>query len=110
MRELKEINNDIQAIDGKMDVLRAQRNVLADERRERMFADFCEKYGVKRGDIVHTERYGDMMVCGIDTRWDDWIQVRKIKKNGEPYNMVSTQSQSVFAGCKVIRHKEEADK
>ena len=107
MRELKEINKDIDAIDGKMAVLRAQRNVLTDERRERMFADFCEKYGVKRGDIVHTERYGDMMVCGIDTRWGDWIQVRKIKKNGEPYSVVNTQSQSVFDGCKVIRHMED---
>ena len=107
MRELKEINKDIDAIDGKMAVLRAQRNVLTDERRERMFADFCEKYGVKRGDIVHTERYGDMMVCGIDTRCGDWIQVRKIKKNGEPYSVVNTQSQSVFDGCKVIRHMED---
>ena len=107
MRELKEINKDIEAIDGKMAVLRAQRNVLTDERRERMFADFCEKYGVKRGDIVHTERYGDMMVCGIDTRWGDWIQVRKIKKNGEPYSVVNTQSQSVFEGCKVIGHIED---
>ena len=107
MRELSEINKDIEAIDGKMAVLRAQRNVLTDERRERMFADFCEKYGVKRGDIVHTERYGDMMVCGIDTRWGDWIQVRKIKKNGEPYSVVNTQSQSVFDGCKVIRHIED---
>ena len=107
MRELKDINKDIEAIDGKMAVLRAQRNVLTDERRERMFADFCEKYGVKRGDIVHTERYGDMMVCGIDTRWGDWIQVRKIKKNGEPYSVVNTQSQSVFDGCKVIRHIED---
>ena len=107
MRELREINKDIEAIDGKMAVLRAQRNVLTDERRERMFADFCEKYGVKRGDIVHTERYGDMMVCGIDTRWGDWIQVRKIKKNGEPYSVVNTQSQSVFDGCKVIRHIDD---
>lgn len=107
MRELSEINKDIEAIDGKMAVLRAQRNVLTDERRERMFADFCEKYGVKRGDIVHTERYGDMMVCGIDTRWGDWIQVRKIKKNGEPYSVVNTQSQSVFDGCKVIGHIED---
>ena len=107
MRELKDINKDIEAIDGKMAVLRAQRNVLTDERRERMFADFCEKYGVKRGDIVHTERYGDMMVCGIDTRWGDWIQVRKIKKNGEPYSVVNTQSQSVFDGCNVIRHIDD---
>lgn len=107
MRELKDINKDIEAIDGKMAVLRAQRNVLTDERRERMFADFCEKYGVKRGDIVHTERYGDMMVCGIDTRWGDWIQVRKIKKNGEPYSVVNTQSQSVFDGCKVIKHIDD---
>ena len=107
MRELKDINKDIEAIDGKMAVLIAQRNVLTDERRERMFADFCHKYGLKKGDVVHTNRYGDMMVCGIDARWGDWIQIRKIKKNGEPYSVFNTQSQSVFEGCKVIGHIED---
>lgn len=104
MRTLSEINNDIEAIDGKMAVLKAQRNVLTDERRERIFADFCEKYGVKKGDVVRTKRYGDMIVCGIDPRWGNWIQVRKIKNNGEPYVNTSTQPQTTFEGCEVLRH------
>lgn len=107
MRELLEINKDIEEIDGKIKALRAKREILSDERRERMFADFCEKYGVKKGDVVHTDCYGDMMVCGIDARWDKWIQIRKIKKNGEPYSVFSTQSQRVFEGCKVIGHIDE---
>ena len=107
MRELSEINKDIEEIDGKIKALRAQREILSDERRERMFADFCHKYGVKKGDVVHTNRYGDMMVCGIDARWGDWIQIRKIKKNGEPYSVSNGQSQRVFEGCKVIGHIED---
>ena len=109
MRQLSEIKKDIEVIDGKIAALRAQRNLLADEGRERMFADFCEKYGVKKGDVVHTERYGDMMVCGIDTRWGDWIQIRKIKKDGQPYCVTNTQSQSTFEGCKVIGHIDIED-
>ena len=107
MRQLSEINKDIEVIDEKIAELKEQREVLTNERRERTFADFCEKYGVKKGDIVHTDKYGDMMVCGIDTRWRDWILIRKIKKNGEPYSVTSTQSQSVFEGCKVIGHIKE---
>ena len=48
-----------------------------------------------------------MMVYGIDARWGDWIQIRKIKKNGEPYSVFNTQSQRVFEGCKVIGHIED---
>ena len=107
MRQLSEIKKDIEEIDGKIKALMAQRNILSNERRKRVFADFCEKYGVKKGDVVHTDRYGDMMVCGIDSGWDDWIQIRKIKKNGEPYNVFNIKSQIVFKGCKVIGHIEE---
>ena len=107
MRQLSEINKDIDEIDGKIKALNAQRGKLSDERRERMFADFCNKHGVKKGDVVHTDRYGDMMVCGIDARWGNWILVRKIKKNGDPYSVFNTQSQSVFEGCKVIGHIDD---
>ena len=87
-----------------------QRKILSNERRERKFADFCYKYGVKKGDVVHTDYYGDMMVCGMDTRWDSWIQVRKIKKNGEPYSVFNTKSENVFEGCKVIGHIDNKTK
>lgn len=104
MRQLSEINKDIEEINGKIKALGAQREILSDELRERIFADFCHKYGVKKGDVVHTDRYGDMMVCGVDKRWDNWIQVRKIKKNGEPYSVINTQLPDIFEGCKVIGH------
>ena len=104
MRQLSEINKDIKEIDGQINALKAQRRKLDNERKEHIFADFCHKYGVKKGDVVHTDRYGDMMVCGIDDRWGDWIQVRKIKKNGEPYSVFNTQLPGVFEGCKVIGH------
>lgn len=109
MRQLSEINKDIEVIDGKIAALKAQRSLLNDERMERMFADFCEKYGVKKGDVVHTDHYGDMMVCGIDTRWSDCVQIRKIKKDGQPYCYTSTQSQSTFKDCKVIGHIDMED-
>ena len=109
MRELSEINKEIEEIEGKIKALRAQRHILSDERRERMFADFCHKHGLKKGDVVHTEHYGDMMVCGIDPRLGDWIQTRKIKKNGEPYGISNARSQRVFEGCKVIGHIGRTD-
>lgn len=104
MRQLSEIKKDIEEIDGKINELKDQRRILNNERKERLFADFCHKYGVKKGDVVHTDLYGDMMVCGIDDRWCDWIKVRKIKKNGEPYSVINTQLPDVFEGCKVIGH------
>ena len=107
MRQLSEINKDIEEINAKIRALSAQREILSNERRERIFADFCHKYGVKKGDVVHTDGYGDMMVCGIDARWSDWILIRKIKKNGEPYSVLNTQVKSVFEGCKVIGHIED---
>ena len=107
MRQLSEIKKDIEEINRQINTLKAQLRILNNERKEHIFADFCDKYGVKKGDVVHTDRYGDMMVCGVDKRWDNWIQVRKIKKNGEPYSVFNTQSQSVFDGCKVIGHIDD---
>lgn len=107
MRQLSEINKDIEEIDGKIKVLRAQREILRDELHEHMFADFCQKYGVKKGDVVHTDCCGDMMVCGIDARFGNWIQIRKIKKNGEPSRVFSAVLQRVFEGCKVVGHIED---
>lgn len=109
MRQLSEIKKDIEVIDGKIAALKAQRSLLADEGRERMFADFCEKYGVKKGDVVHTVIYGDMMVCGIDTRRDDFVQIRRIKKDGQPYCVANTTPQPAFKGCKVIGHIDMED-
>ena len=104
MRQLSEIKKDIEEINRQINTLKAQLRILNNERKEHIFADFCDKYGVKKGDVVHTDRYGDMMVCGVDKRWDNWIQVRKIKKNGEPYSVINTQLPDMFEGCKVIGH------
>ena len=108
MRKLEEIAKDIKEIDEKIYTLKEQRQTLVKESSERAFADFCEKYGVKKGDVVHTDRYGDVMIDGVDNTWYcAWIKVRKIKKNGEPYSVCNTLSPSRFEGCKVIGHKED---
>lgn len=109
MRQLSEINKDIKEIDGRIKALYAQREILNDERIGRLFADFCYTYGVKKGDVVHTNRYGDMMICGIDVRYKDWIRVRKIKKNGEPNKVYSAQLPITFEGCKVIGHIDDEE-
>lgn len=106
MRQLSEINKDIEEIDGKIKALRAQREILSDEHRERIFFDFCEKNGLKAGDIVETTRYGTYQVVCVDRNWGDWILCHKIKKNGEPYASTTTQSQGIFEGCKVIGHQD----
>ena len=107
MRQLSEIESDIREIDRRISELNTQRTALKAERDERRCADFCEKYGVRSGDIVRTTDYGDLMVCGIDSRYGSWISVRKIKKNGEPYSIANSQSEGCFEGCQVIGHIEE---
>ncbi len=107
MRKLEEIDKDIKGIDEKINTLNEQRRTLMDERREREFADFCYNYGVKKGDIVHIDdRYGDVIIEGMDKTWSGWIVVRKIKKNGEPYKSVEHEIESMFEDCKVIGHIE----
>lgn len=110
MRKLEEITKDIKEIDEKIIALKGQRRTLTNERSERVFADFCKKYGVKKGDVVHTNSCGDVMIDGAEktcSACSIWIEVRKIKKNGEPYRVCNILSQSAFEGCKVIGHKED---
>ena len=80
------------------------------ERSEREFANFCEKYDVKKGDVVHIDRCGDVIIEGMDKTWGGWIVVRKIKKNGEPYKSVEHEIASMFEGCKVIGHVDDKTK
>jgi len=108
MRKLEEIDKDIKGIDEKIYTLNEQRRTLMGERCEREFADFCYKYGVKKGDIVHiNDRYGDVIIEGMDKTWSGWIVVRKIKKNGEPYKSVEHEIESMFEDCKVIGHIDD---
>ena len=103
MRELSEINIDIEETKGKISFFQAQLSNLIEERGERKFATFCENRGLKKGDIVSTNHYGDAQIVGYDTRFD-WIICRKIKKNGEPYATTCTMSPSQFDGCRIIGH------
>jgi hypothetical protein len=106
MRTLQEIEQDIKAIEQKVQELKSQKSALDNEKCERLFHDFCEKYGVKKGDVVHTKGFGDCVICGINTRWLFFILVSKIKKNGEPYSFNTSLSPSCFEGCTVLRHIE----
>lgn len=106
MRNLEEITKEIKEIDEKIYTLKEQRQTLINEKHGREFADFCDKYSVKKGDVVHTDNYGDVIIDGMDGRWSGWITIRKIKKNGEPYKFAEHHLPSIFDGCKVIRHIE----
>lgn len=111
MRNLEEIDKNIKGIDEKINALNEQRRTLVNERSEREFADFCEKYDVKKGDVVHIDRCGDVIIEGMDKTWSGgWIVVRKIKKNGEPYKSVEHELASMFEGCKVIGHIDDKTK
>lgn len=106
MRKIEEIDKDIKGINEKISALKEQRQILMDERSEREFADFCEVFGVKKGDVVHIDQCGDVIIEGMDKTWSGWIVVRKIKKNGEPYKSVEHVLSSMFEGCKVIGNIE----
>lgn len=108
MRKIEEIDKDIKGIDEKINTLNEQRRTLVNERCEREFADFCYEYGVKKGDIVHIDdRYGNVIIEGMDKTWSGWVVIRKIKKNGEPYKFIEHEIVSRFDGCKVIGHIED---
>lgn len=109
MRRVEEIDNDIEFINKQMKILRAKREVLYNEKSERLFSEFCEKYSVKKGDIVElNDRHRtQVQVVGKSSTWFDWIVCRKLKKNGEPSLNTTTFSDLKFVGCKVIRHIDE---
>ena len=107
MRKLEEIDKEIKEIDEKIYTLKEQRRTLMNERNEREFADFCEKYGVKKGDVVHIGHNEDVIIDGVDSGWSGWIAIRKIKKNGEPFKSVEHQLPNFFDGCKVIGHIDD---
>lgn len=107
MRELEEINLDIEEIRGKIHELEEQYQSLIDERCERKFADFCYLYGVKKGDIVRTAKNRNVIINGMNKIWDGWIGVRKIRKNSEPSKIVEYLLPSEFEDCQVIGHVED---
>ena len=107
MRQLSEINSDIKAVDEQINLLKEQRSTLNKELSERVFADFCETYGIARGDVVNTRWNGDVMVCGVVSNFMNMILVRKLKKNGEPYSCTMSLLPSNFEGCTIIGHIDE---
>lgn len=105
MRQLQEIENDIQEIFNQIRALKEKQNVLTAERNERMFADFCEEHGIKSGDIVelNDRDHTQVQVVDMNYHYKGWVRCHKIKKNGEPYSNLTTQSTSKFDGCKIIK-------
>lgn len=105
MRALHEIQKDIFAVEEKMKELRAKKESLRNEKLDYFFAEFCEKYGVMKGDVVRTKNDGDCLIYDIERNFDIlWIRVHKIKKDGTPYLLTQSLSQSSFEGCTVLRH------
>ncbi len=109
MRKLEEICKDIEVINNQMNILKERKEVLYNEKCERLFADFCDKHGIKGGDIVelNNKEHTRVQVVGMSRQWSGWILCRKIKKNGEPYASTTTYTPSHFDGCKVVKTKED---
>ena len=109
MRQLREIENDIEEIFNQIRALNEKQKVLYKERNERMLADFCEEHGVKSGDIVelNDRNHTQVQIVDLDCHYSGWIRCHKIKKNGEPYSNLTTQSVSLFDGCKIVKSMGE---
>lgn len=109
MRQLQEIENDIEAIYQQIRDLNEKQKVLYQERNERMFADFCEEHGVKSGDIVelNTKAPRQVQIVDMNYHYSGWVRCHKIKKNGEPYSNLTIESVYLFDGCKVIKSMGE---
>lgn len=109
MRQLQEIENDIEEIFNQIRTLNEKQKVLTAERNERMFADFCEEHGVKSGDIVelNTKAPTQVQIVDMNYRYTGWVRCHKIKKNGEPYSNLVVESVLLFDGCKVIKSMGE---
>lgn len=106
MRNLEEINKDIKEIDEKIKALEEQLLTLEDERCERKFADFCELFGVKKGDIVRLKQNRNVIIDGMKKTWG-FIMVRKIRKNSEPSKRVELLVPNAFKDCQIIGHVED---
>lgn len=109
MRQLQEIENDIKEIFNQIRALNEKQKVLTAERNERMFADFCEEHGVKSGDIVelNDSNHTQVQIVDMNYHYTGWVRCHKIKKNGEPYSNLTTELVHLFDGCKVIKSMGE---
>lgn len=110
MRQLQEIDKDIAEINKQIFALNRKKKALTTERNERVFADFCEKYNIKSGDIVelNNQKHNQVQVVDIDSHYTGcWIRCNKVKKNGEPYKNPTIFLPKEFEGCKVIKTTEE---
>lgn len=99
MRTKEAIESDIQKCKEKL-------AKLENEFRERAFYDFCNKYGVKVGDIVELKIYGKVQVVNVEKLYTRFILCKKLKKDGEPSKNFVTYYEGDFLDSKVVGHKE----
>ena len=109
MRQLQEIENDIEAIIKQKRDLNEKQKLLIKEKNERMFADFCEEHGVKGGDIVelNNREHTQLQVVDMDYHYSGWVRCHKLKKNGEPYSNPMALPSWEFDGCKFVKSMGE---
>lgn len=108
MRELKDINADIDKMNGEKRVIDDKLHELYIERGKRVQYDFEQKHGLKRGDLVELKNgkrlYYDFVRPFGGTL--PWVYCRKPKKDGLPcFNTTSLTSES-FIDCKIVGHQE----
>jgi len=108
MRELKDINADIDKMNGEKRVIDDKLRELHIEREKRVQYDFEQKHGLKRGDLVQL-RDGKCLYYDFVELYGSslpWAYCRKPKKDGSPSRNKTSLGESYFIDCIVIGHQE----
>jgi len=104
MRELHEIQKDIEQARIDLDRANKRLSALYEEKRQRKFLDFCNTYDVEPGTIVNIPNFGTVQIVGAD-RGEYSVMCHKICKNGQPARNTISYSTSMFKNCEIIGFK-----
>lgn len=106
MRSLNEIQQDIQNLMPDFDAISSKMSALNKEMHERLFSDFCDKYGVKAGDIITIGDGDEFQIVKLQPLMHDYIVVRTFEEDGTPCKHTCVLHQNLFEGCKVVGHMD----
>ena len=110
MRELSEINKDINATQAEKNRVDEHLHQLYIERGQRLQYDFEQRHGLKRGDLVDLGRFGKVFYDYVKPFGTfPWAYGRKVKKDGTPSKTLVSFDFSVYDNCKIIGHAELED-
>jgi hypothetical protein len=108
MDRIESIDNELKKIIGDISVLTEKKKELELERASILFDKFCDSIGVSIGDIFEASdalfKGNRFVLCGPDTQFDNWVTVRKLKKDGTPYTSTNPLAKGLLKNYKVVGH------